>query len=562
MSSIRIVNGPAFSNDMARLAAEMANIPLGGALQIEGRLEINAPLVVDRAISVICPTRADYICPRLESALDAIVVKAPYLGFKSVHLKLNVFGGESACRTAVALERVDNSKIEIDVRCGATNYAASLLGCLSNDIRLISSSNDPSPEPNAGMQRNHLFLGYAERVITIFDPAGNRQETVKVYTNANHIRLVLEGGGNGVITDRMNGEGNNWFTGTVEGLRPSGVDETIQVFSLANCGGASLRDLHLELNGGPSVFESCVNLTVDGVKNAEEVFAFSACRSVTISGYHGSLDIDAATTGVSIDRVLLNDKDSLRDAAGSAEATGSGASFSSFPDVLDGSVSRSGGENTFCNPFLDIWSNGPVAPPDGVSLRGLCKPNDDPLKCNFVSREPRGGWPGNPTGVSALFRIHKGSVLGPEFDIDKRWDNTYPQRWLSLLMPILAQQGATLLLKAVSRSEGTEKIVASIPPTGEWTVIRRSFLAPETHWPYLRIELESPSNVNTVFLVGGLTVVDGVAIPRHLCDHGRRAEHIVKSVAHAPAFVGQRALVNGQWHIASGVASNSDWTKI
>ena len=120
-----------------------------------------------------------------------------------VDIRLNVYGDKACRNNAVVLQRVNRSRIRLEVYAGAvalpgiaeTGYGGRLLGCLNDEIEIFSSTNttiegDGGFPDHVAFQVDHLFVGWDEE-----------KSDQKPACNANFIRVVLEGGRNGIVTD-------------------------------------------------------------------------------------------------------------------------------------------------------------------------------------------------------------------------------------------------------------------------------------------------------------------------------------------------------------------------
>ena len=368
----------------------------------------------------------------------------------------------------------------------------------------------------------------------------------------------------------MDGQGDDAITGTIEGLGDG------RPLDWCHCADAELRDLHLETNLSASTFERFQNLRLASVHNTAGRMRFIACRSASVEAYHGArLDFDAACSGITLGRVYLDDDHDGRvtDASGSAQAIAGSASLVTRADLLDGLTERASLENLFHNPYLDIWSAGPDALPDGVQLGGGCGSDGVGAPCVVVNRETARVWSGNPAGISARFTVPVALLAQdrPGFVLVAPHDTATAERWFSVLLPVFVESGPPLDV-FVHSGQASPVHVAQVTSTGTWVPVRATVRVPLGHGFAVLLRAvapasQAPTPVPGHYLVGGCAIVAGTSAPQDLSDHGRRAAHIVGRVDHTPAFVGQRARVQDaaggttrlRWYMAAGTRQASDW---
>ena len=230
---------------------------------------------------------------------------------------------------------------------------------------------------------------------------------------------------------------------------------------------------------------------------------------------------------------------------------GGGITSTGSSTTLVGGGGASPIENIFQNPFVDIWTNGAAAAPDGFSA----------VSATFA-RETSTVYPLNAVAVSAAVTstattLANMTVATPSgvFAI------TSGARWVSFAAPVYVATGQPNLV--VYMFDGTTYAgVQTVTIKDSWVVVRGSVLIAGGSTPSV---VFAPWNgtafVAGNFYVGGLSMVNGTSSPKFLIDSGRRLDYVVSSVSNAPAFVGQRAYISGtgKWYMAKGAASSADW---
>ena len=446
-------------------------------------------------------------------------------------MQLNVYGPANACKNAVVLDRVDRSKVFLNIRAGAVQYGAVFRGCLINRFHLESTVNYLPPGAAVGMQIDHVLI--------------EKNTTHNVATNANDIWVNLEGARNGIVATAQPGEGNNTYRGTIEGLvgRP---------FIMARCLGASVCDLHLEANSLAGTFDNCENLRVGPAVTNSSVtpLAFVACLGTTVDGYFGKLDFDPTCVGTRFGQLFVIAREDIINNDASAESFGSVIVSGAESVPLDPAGAASL-ENIFLNPYLDIWSAGATSAPDGVALVGATS-----------ARSVTGPFEGNPAKTLAVI-----SVTGTTIADGANMTPTAPHNpasgaeFVSFAVPIFVPTGQPNV-RVYLFNGSAYNFVSDVTAKGGWVMVRGSapVIAGNVFYVALRC-FNGTAFVAGSFSVGGCTITKGFRAPKFLADHGARTAHIVSSIGAAPAFLGQRAylVATGKWYMAGGTASAGDW---
>jgi hypothetical protein len=518
-------------DNQAALSTIIGLLPIGARLRVKGVVRIATPLSIARRVSLWCDGADDALLVDVGVGNDGITYTGPAAGLNGLDVQLNVYGPANACKNAVVLDRVDRSKVFLNVRAGAAQYSAVYRGCLINRLHLESTVNYLPPGAAVGMAVDHLLI--------------EKNTAFAVATNANDIWVNLEGARHGIVGTAQPGEGNNTYRGTIEGLsgRP---------FVMGNCLGASICDIHLEANALAGTFANCENMRVGpAVTNSSTTpLAFATCFGTTVDGYFGKLDFDPACVGTRLGQLFVIAREDITCNDASAESFGSVivSGASSVPLDSAGSAQL---ENIFVNPYLDIWSNGPSAAPDGVALVGAT-----------ATRSVSGPFEGNPAKVLAVV-----SVTGTTIADGANMTPTAPHNpasgagFVSFAVPIFVPAGQPNV-RVYLFNGSAYNFVSDVTAKGGWVVVRGSapVVAGNAFYVALRC-FNGTAFVAGSFSVGGCTITKGFRAPKFLADHGARSGFIVSSVGFVPAFLGQRAylVATGKWYMAGGTATAADW---
>lgn len=528
----------------------------GDTIVIDAPLKFATPIVITKAINLICVGSSAYFWPDLTTAQDAITFR-PVAGQQHVDWNINVYGLANCCQNAVVIDggttKGERSRYRFDIQAGAAAYAVKVLGCLISDFNINITDNYNPPLTNAGVAVDNIYIGASGGIST----------------NACRFLVNLESGRHGIVQTSMGGgQGNNTFSGTIEGLSGRPLDIT---------GGYhfDIKNLHLEDNVQDSLLTNCAGFHIGpAVANYKApdsashsvTFSLVGCNTFVIDGYAGGLDIDADSYAGQLGMIwveratppgtqptVVNASSSVR-ARGMIRDTGASATLLRTP----GDYSL---ENIFHNPYMDIWTNGIAAAPDGWSGSNVTWARNTGTT---YSRNPIRG---AGAGVSARARTTATAVAnGPVATPLTQFETMPAERWVSFVMPVLVPTGINDLRAYVwSSATGLHHLGTIVTEKDTWVEVRGSIKLSAGKsvriWPRFYNTAAAQYTTGTCY-IGGLSIVNGPIQPQYLADHGRRSEYIVNSVTHTAAFVGQRALVGGALYMASGTSAASDWDAI
>lgn len=293
--------GNGTSDDSQAILQAIADTPYGGVLVLpaEAHLRHTQQLVIEKPMSIVTEGGiAAAFKPDVGTAVDAIHVRPPsgstYL--YEVHLDIAVFGPANACRTAIKVTNTLHSSGRIVVRCGT---AANGWGIDFDGIELC----DFLAIVNGGNVTGYPYTGAAPANGCSLTP-GN----LNWPSNANWVKVLIEAlAGDGFVMDESaagSTSGNNWVSGTVQGIIGKGV-------WCKNCTDFSLRDLHIEATPNNTaatdnklLLESCRRATIGpGVLNVAKL-ELVGCEDIELDGvYTDALTIDSTSRRVKLGRV-------------------------------------------------------------------------------------------------------------------------------------------------------------------------------------------------------------------------------------------------------------------
>lgn len=541
--------GNRIANDLPALNKAIAAAPLGGVVKIVGMCKITSGIVINRRVGLICDTAADAIVVAATTGSNGVTYDNGVNGIQNIRLKLNVYGGANCCNIAVLLNRVDRSEdVQLNVYAGAASYGVALNGCLINNFKINSSVNF-QPPVTAGtfaFQRHHVYMS----------------KIYGVSTNANNIWVNLEGGGIGLYSDpNMSGEANNKYSGCIEGLA---TDTPIYLNGAQN---AHLTNMHLEANSYPSNFINCGTLLIDSVLNpngsADQGFYFQNCSGVTLNSYFGEYHFDSLCSRVTIGETKSNDAKKKPQPSYYNSLESSGKSGNIYgADSTTGEDGTYTIENLFNNPYMDVWSNGGSAAPDGWYAGGATLQKSVYPSPVYVNNNGEG---------SALYIQTTSAAYGtaPFAVLNSPYRQFSKDNFLSAFTAIYVPAGQPdVVVLGFSGTSTSYYVIGVVTEKNQWVDVRGSWKCPAGTPNTGAGIMVAPWNSTTStiiaagqFYVGGLNIVLGTKCPKHLADHGRRQSNIAPNISYPPSFFGQHAFVagTGKWYLAKGTSSTADW---
>jgi hypothetical protein len=527
--------------DYATLADAVTAVNVGGTVYIEGAVTLTTPYVQTKRVNLICRGYDDYILLNVGTGNDGMTFQGNASGLNSIDLKLNVYGQASACRNAVVLSRVDRSDIDLNVRAGATGYAVVLDGVLLNDIYIESTTNYSPPISSPGTQVDHVLI--------------QKNTTYAVATNANDIQVCLEGARHGIVGTDQNNEGMNKISGCIEGLsgRPFDVTNHYNVHVTNMWMEANLTKSRFTNCKGPHIGPGVTYINVGDAAGTLNEIDFIGCRGVVIDQLaYGGANFDTGCTTPTIRQgaTAVDGKYTGEGNGNSAETLGPviATDTIAFPNQMWGGFGSSTQENLFHNPFIDIWTLGAAASPDGLP----------PVNATSVQvTTPL--YPRNGSRFANKVTVTVGGSGNGVHIVPKAPYLTYAEdRWVSLAIAIYVASGQPEV--RVFAIGGI--ILGTVTAKDQWVVVRGSCkVAANTALEFWCpcYNTGTASYVTGEYYIGAVNIVNGSHVPKYFGDHGKRSEYIVTSVANTPSFVGQRALAAGKWYMAGGTTSSADW---
>lgn len=534
------------TDDTAAFVAAIAAVPDGGQLRIRGLLRITEPVTISRRVSLWCAGANDGILVDMSAIgqtpnlKDALTFVGGAGGLNGLTMQLNMYGAPWCCKNGIVLDRVDRSTVTITTRTGCAGYAVVVRGNLINRIVIDSSVNYAPPIANPGTPIDHVLV--------------EKSTPHNVATNACDIYVNLEGARHGIVmTSQPGNEGQNWIHGCIEGLTGRPVDITDN----AN---VRISDMWWEANAQAPRFTNCLtpelsaNVFIYNAAGQPKTVEFAGCRGARVHGLvFGYATFDSNTYGGTLGGYGAEDVTAMATYVINAQK-GDGMEMSG--PILDASggnfyacaFGRSTLENIFLNPWMDIWSAGPSAAPDGTVLANAS-----------VVRNGADFYPGAGAYCAQVTITAAGAANNGIHFLPASPHRARPYgRWVSFSIPILVTVGQPDVW--MYGCGGT--LIGKVTTKGEWVIVRGgSFLSANANID-IWATCHNGSDFSTgVFKVGGCSIVEGTMAPKQLCDSGRRQEYIVSRVDYPPAFVGQRAFVSGtaKWYMARDVASAADW---
>lgn len=507
-------------------------LPEGTTVYVDGYVRFNTALVITNRINLICRSYTDALVPDVGVSDDGLTFQGDASGLNCIDLKLNVYGNASACKSAVVLNRVDRSpNIDLNIYCGASDYGLELIGCLINKVNLNSSVNFTPPTSFASpdFQNDHFYI--------------NKNLVHGVATNANVIWHNLEGGRNGFLCESQGGEGDNQIYGTTEGL-------TGRANNFNACENLHIHDQHLESNTDDDLIFNCSGARIQNVFNTGKMIINESYGTV-IDSYYGKLSVDGLSVATRIGNIKVTSSAQLTDADRGYRRTTEtfGVIRSTLNiDTFYGATGSYTLENLNANVFMDIWTDGTT--PDGCTLVGS----------GAVTRNTSTTYD-DARGVSALINVTNTTLTNGFYMTPTYYPAATQDDSVSAMIPLFVPAGQSDLI-VWGLSDGQFLDFGRVTSRDTWVPVRGGVTVVDGQAIQFIIR---PWNFTTnlpatgSFYVGGFCPVRGLRSPAHLCDSGRRGEYIVSSVANAPAYLGQRAVVGTTCYMAVGTATNADW---
>ena len=342
--------GDGVADDYAAIMAAHAAAPDGATILVNGALYFTQPLVFTRRLNWLCEGPGDYFKPNVGAGNDALTIVGGF-GAGNVQNKINMYSGAAnACRNGIVVDLYWMSTLESRVQVNAAQYAFKVIGALESRFYLKQTPNFTAPGGAFGMSANHLKI---EKNTTAFGGP--------YATNACEFYVNFAGATDGVIHNDMTAEGDNSFSGTIQGL--GGVP-----FSATNCINMSLREMHFESNAAAATLTGCRQANITNVLSASSPpWVLDNCAGCVFINYVGGLTVNANSSQTRLIN-CRSDSDTYTDNSISTEIVGGGITSAAIVTRLDGFSGLSNAVNFFHNPYNLIWPNGSSAAPAGWSI--------------------------------------------------------------------------------------------------------------------------------------------------------------------------------------------------
>ena len=533
LSSFGTVTG--IADDYSTLMLAHANLSDGDVLLISTPVMIKTSVVWTKKIDIQCIGDKGYFILDVGSTNDGITVQGQGVNnanINSSNWKINIYGLANCCKNALVWDSVNLSTLNAKIKAGATQYGFVSEGCLLTTHNVIISVNYPSPLVGAVMPTNHILISHG--VI------GNSE------SNASKFNIKLEGGGNGITKLNSSELAGLEITGTIEGLQGA-------PFLLTKVSCLNLHDYYGGANALISTFTNCTVPSIISVINKALIFSFINCVGIKIDGYNGGLQFDATCTGtIKSWAITTPSSDIMNNTSNGISIEGV---INNMVTPLSNGLLNAGNdtiENFFHNPFMDIWSLGASAVPDGwENSQNITWAKETTI---VDSR--------NPMKTSAHVTSTATSInLGANTKIKSEYRTMATDRWVSICLALYIPSGQPNITVFLFNGLTFAAFGANITLKDQWVLLTGSVytLANNGIDIVIRTRAVDGSYVGGEYYIGGLSISNSVIPTRKLLDMGKRTQHIVSSVSFAPAFIGQRALVSGKWYMAQNTTASTDW---
>ena len=157
--------GDGVADDTAAYVAAIAAAPEGSAIVYDGYFRITDTVTINKRLNHYCFGANQGVIVDVGSTKDGLVFLGNDIGvlwgLNGIDINLNVYGAANSCKHAISLNRVDRSRIKLNVRAGATAYGIRVRGSLINEWDINSSANflPPASIPiTTAMPLNHMAV--------------------------------------------------------------------------------------------------------------------------------------------------------------------------------------------------------------------------------------------------------------------------------------------------------------------------------------------------------------------------------------------------------------------
>ena len=517
------------TDDYTAIMNAHTNLNDGDVLLIPGPTLFKTPIVWTKKANISCLGEKGYLIPDVGITNDAITVRGGVSALNNIDWNINIFGLANSCKNALVMDFVSLSTINAHIKTGAVEYGYVAKGCLLTTHNIVISTNYSVSLVGAIMPANHILLDTSAVVVTD--------------SNACKFNVKLEGGGNGIVKTNANFLETVEFTGTIEGL-------TGKAFDINRARYININNIHMESNTQSSIFTDCRNVEIgSGVRNNTMKIDFVDTRGITIDGYSGSLEFNANCIGI-VRQIAFEASDVIINNSKGVFIEDSISNLSSSILSSVASIGKNVPENLFHNPFVDIWSAGASAAPDGWSSATIT-----------WAKELVKYFPENPSKM-AIYCQQTGITINDGARATLKTNtNMNSTRWISATIPIYVATGQPDV-RVFIYDASQFRLVYTVTQKDQWVLVCGSALVDANQ--NIRVQV-SPHNgtayVAGNYYIGGLSAINGNIASKYLIDSGKRKEHVVDNIGFAPAFVGQDALLTAtsKFYKAKGIASSADW---
>ena len=500
--------------------------PAGSKVLVDGALRHTSALVFTRRLNWWCDGLDNYFKPDLTTTQDAMTITGS-ASASPADCRINMFSAANTCRDGLILRNFNASRITTNVQVGGVGWNVKALGCIESVLDVRSTVNYTNPLGSPYSCPGHLYI----------DAYGG------IYNNSNVFLLDLAGQTKGVEIADQAQQGNSLFKGTIQGL--TGVP-----FKAAGCAGMSVSNLHMEGCPTPPEFDNCVGTSIEHVLSATSgAWAFTNCIGTYFNEFTGGLNV-ASSCKFTRFGTLRTDGDSFSNADITATVA-QGISSTSSSSSLAGGPGGASMLNLFHNPWIEMFTNGAAAAPEGFSAGAAT-----------FARETSTVYGGNPRGISCKV-TSTATVLADMLKITlaSPYATYAMDRWLAIAIALYVASGQADLLATVNNSVsylGGELVTLK----NAWHVVRTAVYVPAGATPFISIAPYNAGYVSGQYFVGAVAAVHGMVAPQHFDAGPARSDFLVGSVANAPGFLNQEALVAGVFYKAAGTSVAGDWKPI
>lgn len=622
--------GNGVADDTAAFTAAIAAVPEGGTLVLDGLFRITSTVTVNRRISLYCFGADNGVLLDIGSSADGLLYHSSSSSFgngiNAVDIRLNVYGRANCCKHAVVFQRVDRSRIYLNVRAGATAYGVRIRGCLINQWHIESTVNYSPPITSPGMQVSHVVvdtfgvpnlvkgacsISNASPAVVSFTAHGLADGAPIVFTGVTPSGVTA----GRVYYVRATGKTADAFTisdipraGVTDGPAINTTSSGTPTLSTATAYASNCNNFWLNLEGAADGYvqttqagegANTISGEIEGLSGnavyVEESLGFMAenlkleantgvmyfrgCRNLTVGGgvvnqgTGGTLTLRScrAYRVAGYYGELDIDSSNLGGELGPVEAPAidshtitDESAIQVAPFTIDPVINYTD-PNVLIGPGNHAGENlfgNPFF--DLWSTNGSGGPPNGATASYIAARTIGPRYPGNPNIYSV--RVTTNSVaINNGMTCSLAFNPVQEDGYISVMVPVHVAAGQPGV--AVFLYDGTNyhAILYDATTKDQWVVARGGcrLVAGGNFSVVLASWNGSTYPSGAQFFVGGLSVVFGPIPPKHLRDDGRRRAGVIGVTSNPPDFVGQVAKIgSGDLYMANDTASSAAWLKI